>query len=195
MARVWDSGAIKLLGQPQGALHRLRPFNHLALWPKFISALRRLLLSLLLFNTNPNAIVVVAINKTREGVFVCVCVWGALYINLDNKQLGYLFFLILTSTFSAHVARTVEPEAAPHRQRDRRTDTDTDVDKVIYTQTTHTHTASTRGVFVAILQAMRGVQLNHINSARIYNCLCERVCLCLCMCVCELGYLCWRLST
>lgn len=106
---------------------------------------------------------------------MCVCVWGALYINLDNKQLGYLFFLILTSTFSAHVARTVEPEA-PHRQRDRRTDTD--VDKVIYTQTTlsHTHTHTrTLGVFVAILQAMRGVQLNHINSARIYNCLCERV--------------------
>lgn len=123
----------------------------------------------------------------RGWVCVCVCVWGALYINLDNKQLGYLFFLILTSTFSAHVARTVEPEAAPHRQRDRRTDTDTDVDKVIYTQTTlvhtHTHTASTRGVFVAILQAMRGVQLNHINSARIYNCLCERVCGSVCICV------------
>lgn len=123
-----------------------------------------------------------------------MCAWGALYINLDNKQLGYLFFLILTSTFSAHVARTVEPEAAPHRQRDRRTDTDTDVDKVIYTQT---HTASTRGVFVAILQAMRGVQLNHINSARIYNCLCERVCVFVFMhvCVCVFGYLCWRLST
>lgn len=74
------------------------------------------------------------------GVYASVCVWGALYINLDNKQLGYLFFLILTSTFSAHVARTVEPEAAPHRQRDRRTDTDTDVDKVIYTQTTLSHT-------------------------------------------------------
>lgn len=33
------------------------------------------------------------------------CEFGLLYINLDNKQLGYLFFLILTSTFSGHVAR------------------------------------------------------------------------------------------
>lgn len=151
--RVW--GSHKTIGPTAGgSTHRLRPFNHLALWPKFISALRRLLLLLLLFNTNPNAIVVVAINKTsytqytqRGWGWLGVCVWGALYINLDNKQLGYLFFLILTSTFSAHVARTVEPEA-PHRQRDRRTDTD--VDKVIYTQTTlthiHTHSKHTRGI-------------------------------------------------
>jgi len=63
---------------------------------------------------------------------VCVCVCGALYINLDNKQLGYLFFLILTSTFSAHVARTVATQSPP---------TDTDVDKVIYK---HTHTQRER---------------------------------------------------
>lgn len=116
----------------------------------------------------------------------------SVYINLDNKQLGYLFFLILTSTFSAHVARI---EGLPQPAVRAQTQAQTQIKSFTHTNTyPHTQTdgeTATVVIFVAILQAMgsgwywlcsvggsgcvdarmRGVQLNHINNiAKIYNC-------------------------